>query len=354
MSEASTSPLTVALLAGGRSAEHEVSLASGRAVRAGLQRAGHMVRWVEIGRDGVWHCDAGKLSLRPGEGLLGADVAFPVLHGPFGEDGTIQGVLETLDVAYVGAGVAASALCMDKVIFKELMSAARTPQVDYAGVRQEHWRRAPAEVLARLAGLGLPVFVKPAHQGSSVGIVKVAAAERLGAALEQAFVHDPLAIVEAMAQGVEVECAVLGRLQAEQDNGDGRRALASEPGEIVLRGEWYDFAAKYAAGGMELVVPARIAPAARERVRELAVEVFAYTGCEGLARVDFFVDGEAVLVNELNTMPGFTPTSVYAKLIEASGIAYPELVDRLCRLALERHCQQRSEPGAGVHPAPTS
>jgi D-alanine-D-alanine ligase len=343
--------LTVALLAGGRSSEHEVSLASGRAVRDGLERAGHEVHWVEIGRDGAWRRAAEELSLSPGEGLLGADVAFPVLHGPFGEDGTVQGVLETLDVAYVGAGVAASALCMDKVLFKELMYAAGVPQVDYVGARQGRWRSAPEEVLEEIAVLGLPVFVKPAHQGSSVGIVKVTDARRLNEAIERAFAHDPLVIVEAMAPGTEVECAVLGRLRSEladdsehtDDSGHSAAgpALASAPGEIVLRGEWYDFQAKYDPDGMRLVVPARISPAARDRVRELALETFAHTGCEGLARVDFFVDGESVLVNELNTMPGFTPTSVYAKLIEASGVPYPELVDRLCRLALERHEDRR-------------
>jgi D-alanine-D-alanine ligase len=261
-----------------------------------------------------------------------------VLHGPFGEDGAVQGLLETLDVAYVGAGVAASAICMDKVLFKELMSAASIPQAQYAGVRAERWRRTPAEVLDELSTLGLPVFVKPAHMGSSVGIVKVSDAHLLGSALDQAFAHDPLAIVEAMASGIEVECAVLGCFA----RADGPPALASEPGEIAFAGEWYDYSAKYDAGGMELLMPARASAAARARVRELALEVFAYTGCEGLARVDFFVDGERVLVNELNTMPGFTPTSVYAKLIEASGIPYPELVDRLCRLGIERWEARRS------------
>jgi D-alanine-D-alanine ligase len=319
-----SAPLTVALLAGGRSSEHDVSLASARAVHQGLERAGHEVRRVEVGRDGVWCCAEERLSLRPGEGLLGADVAFPVLHGPFGEDGTVQGVLETLDVAYVGAGVAASALCMDKVLFKGLMSAEGVPQVDYVGARVERWQRLPTEVLGEVATLGLPVFVKPAHLGSSVGIAKVAQRAQLGEALDRAFAHDPLVIVEAAAHGLEVECAVLGP------------TLASVPGEIVLAGEWYDYAAKYEAGGMELVVPARISAAASATVQELALEVFAYTGCEGLARVDFFVEGERVLVNELNTMPGFTPTSVFPKLIEASGVPYPELVDRLCRLAVER------------------
>ncbi len=307
-----------------RSSEHDVSLASARAVREGLEHAGHEVRWVEIERDGGWLHDGGRLTLCPGRGLLDADVVFPALHGPFGEDGTVQGVLESLDVAYVGAGVAASAICMDKVLFKGLMSVCGMPQVEYVGARAERWRETPTEVLGELAGLGLPVFVKPAHLGSSVGIAKVAEAAQLGEALDRAFAHDPLVIVEAMARGVEVECAVLGP------------GLASVPGEIVFAEEWYDYAAKYRDGGMQLVVPARISAASSARVRELALEVFAFTGCEGLARVDFFVEGEQVLVNELNTMPGFTPTSVYAKLTEASGIPYPELVDRLCRLGIER------------------
>jgi D-alanine-D-alanine ligase len=352
MSEtAAPAPLTVAVLAGGRSSEHEVSLASAEAVRGGLELAGHRLRWVEVGRDGAWRCMGERLSIRPGEGLLGVDVVFPVLHGPFGEDGTVQGVLETLDVAYVGAGVAASALCMDKVLFKELMTAAGVPQVDYVGVRKERWERAPGDVVVELAELGLPVFVKPAHLGSSVGIVKVADAERLGAALEQAFVHDPLVIVEAMAHGIEVECGVLGLPRHERSSasgaGNGASAsapsvLASEPGEIVFAGDWYDYEAKYSTGGMELVLPARISTAASARIRELALEAFAYTGCEGLARVDFFVEDGLVLVNELNTMPGFTPTSVYARLMERTGIAYPELVDRLCRLALERYERRRA------------
>jgi D-alanine-D-alanine ligase len=343
--------LTVAVLAGGRSSEHDVSLLSAEAVRAGLRLAGHEPLWVEIGRDGGWRYEGERLSFSPGAGLLGADVVFPVLHGPYGEDGTVQGALETLDVAYVGAGVAASALCMDKVLFKELMATAGVPQVDYVGVRRERWERAAGEVLAELAELGLPVFVKPAHLGSSVGIGKVTAVQELGEALERAFHYDPLVIVEAFSRGVEVECAVLGLPRDEHAftagaaNGSHPPApsvLASEPGEIVFAGDWYDYEAKYSTGGMQLVLPARISVAASERVRELALETFAYAGCEGLARVDFFVDDGLVLVNELNTMPGFTPTSVYARLIEAAGISYPELVDRLCRLALERHARRRA------------
>jgi D-alanine-D-alanine ligase len=328
--------LHVALLAGGRSSEHDISLASGAAVRDGLLAAGHDVAWVQIERDGTWRRDgAGEpLALGPGRGLFDADVAFPVLHGRFGEDGTVQGLLEMLDVAYVGAGVAASALCMDKVLFKELMKAGGgVPQVDYVDVLQERFAADAGGVLAQVAALGLPVFVKPAHMGSSVGIAKVEEAGAMRTAIEGAFAHDARVIVEATARGIEVECGVLG-------NAD---ALASEPGEIVLAsGEagWYDFAAKYADGGMELLVPARISAGAKARVRELALEAFARSGCAGLARVDFFVDGESVVLNELNTMPGFTPTSVYAKLMEASGVPYAELVDRLCRLGIERHARQ--------------
>ena len=190
-------------------------------------------------------------------------------------------------------------------------------------------------MLAEITRLGLPVFVKPAHLGSSVGIVKVATTESLAEALREAFTHDRLAIVEATASGAEVECGVLGRLGCEQDGAE--EASASEPGEIVFAGEWYDFHAKYTPGAMELRIPAGIAAQARAEVRRLAVTAFLAAGCEGLARVDFFVAGEQVLVNELNTMPGFTPTSVYAKLMEASGTPYPQLVEQLCRLALERH-----------------
>jgi D-alanine-D-alanine ligase len=257
-------------------------------------------------------------------------VVFPALHGPFGEDGTVQGLLECLGVPYVGAGVLASALCMDKVMFKELMAQAGIPQVDYRAVSAERFESDRPATLSELAALGLPVFVKPARLGSSVGIARVDQAEELPAALGAAFEHDSLAIVEAAATGLEVECSVLGNEQP----------IASQPGEIVVTGGstgWYDYEAKYTPGGMELVVPARVDEAVRARVRELAVESFVVSRCSGLARVDFFVEGKRVLVNELNTMPGFTSTSVYAALFAASGIAYPELLDRLVSLAVERH-----------------
>jgi D-alanine-D-alanine ligase len=330
----------VAVLGGGRSSEHDVSLASAASVRAGLARAGHEVAAVEISRDGAWSCDGTPVELTPGGGLLGADAVFPVLHGPFGEDGSVQGLLECLDVPYVGSGVLASAACMDKVVAKELLARAGLPQVDYRAVRHARWTAGADAVLGELAALGLPVWVKPARLGSSVGIVPVAAAEELADALEAAFAHDPLVIVEAAASGLEIECAVLG-------NDD---PAASRPGEIVLTGVsgaaggWYDYEAKYTPGGMELVVPARIPAALAGRVRALAVEAFVALGCAGLARADFFVDPEreAVLVNELNTMPGFTETSVYGKLWAASGLPYERLLTQLVELAIARHARERA------------
>jgi len=327
-------PVRVAVLGGGRSSEHEVSLASAASVREGLAQAGHVPIAIEIGRDGVWRRDGATVAVEPGRGFEGVDVVFPVLHGPFGEDGTVQGLLECLDVPYVGAGVLASALCMDKVMFKELMAHAGLPQVQYRAVTAETFASERERVLADLRTLGLPVFVKPARLGSSVGIVRAATEVEVPAALETAFEHDPLAIVEAAATGLEVECSVLG----------GSDPIASEPGEIVLaKGEsgWYDYEAKYSPGGMKLIVPARVPKHVRERVQEVAISAFVRTGCEGLARVDFFIEGERVLLNELNTMPGFTSTSVYAALFEASGIPYAELLDRLVGLALERHAAER-------------
>ncbi len=322
--------LCVAVLGGGRSSEHEVSLASAASVRGGLEAGGHAPFAIEIGRDGVWRRDGEELQLRPGRGLASADVVFPVLHGPFGEDGTVQGLLECLGVPYVGAGVLASALCMDKALFKSVMARAGIPQVEHRTVEQDRFRADRDGVLEALDRLGLPVFVKPARLGSSVGIVRVRKAEALPEALETAFSHDPVALVEAAAGGIEVECSVLG-------NGS---PIASDPGEIMLaEGEegWYDYEAKYTPGKMRLIVPARLPERVRERVRELALRTFVITGCCGLARADFFVEGERVLVNELNTIPGFTETSVFGALFAASGLPYPQLLDRLLDLALERH-----------------
>jgi D-alanine-D-alanine ligase len=327
--------MRVVVLAGGRSSEHDVSLSSAAAVRAGIAAAGHEVVPVTIGRSGAWRLDDGEeLGLRPSGGLLGADVVFPVLHGPFGEDGTLQGLLELLDVPYVGAGVLASSLCMDKVVFKEVLAAAAVPQVPYVAVREPRWRADPDAVERELAALGTPVFVKPARLGSSVGIAKVSTEAELGPALGAAFAHDGLVIVEGFSAGIEVECAVLGNDEPE----------ASIPGEIVLTGsDWYDYEAKYRPGGMELVAPARVPEAVLEEVRRLACDTFVRVGCAGLARVDFFVEGDGhVIVNELNTLPGFTETSVFPKLWEASGLSFPDLCDRLLALALERFAAERS------------
>jgi D-alanine-D-alanine ligase len=340
--------LRVAVLGGGRSSEHEVSLASAASIRDGLREGGHAPIEIEVGRDGVWRRDGDVLALEPGRGLADAEVAFPALHGPFGEDGTVQGLLECLEIPYVGAGVLASALCMDKVMFKELMARNGVPQVDYRAVRQVQLETEPQAVLRSLQPLGLPVFVKPARLGSSVGIARVAAAGALPGALATAFEHDSLVIVEAAAAGLEVECSVIGN----------RAPAASQPGEIVLaEGEsgWYDYAAKYTPGGMQLIVPARVPEHVIERIRELALTAYELVGCAGLARVDFFVNagaaaedggaaaegGGPVLVNELNTMPGFTSTSVFASLFEADGVSYAELLDRLLALAVDRHADEQ-------------
>ncbi|HEX6459155.1 MAG TPA: D-alanine--D-alanine ligase family protein [Thermoleophilaceae bacterium] len=320
--------MRVALLAGGRSSEHEVSLSSAAAVRDGLENGGHEVVTIEIGReDGRWTCDGEPVTLAPGAAPLDADIVFPVLHGPFGEDGTVQGLLETVDVPYVGAGVLASALCMDKAVFKDLMASRGLPQVEYAAVREG---ADPAELVERL---GLPLFVKPARLGSSVGISKVGIAEELAPALALSFSHDPVAIVERMATGIEVECSVIGN----------REPLASTPGEIVAHADWYDYEAKYTPGGMDLIVPPRLGDEVIERVRELAVEVYRSAGCTGFARADFFVEeGERVLINELNTIPGFTQTSGFPKMFERSGLSFTELLDRLLELGLERYREERA------------
>jgi D-alanine-D-alanine ligase len=338
--------MRVAVLAGGRSSEHPVSLESARSVLAGLEEAGHETVPVVIDREGRWHAGDPRsngalgeaLAFAPGGGLLGAEVAFPVLHGPFGEDGTVQGLLECLDVAYVGAGVLASALCMDKVAFKRLMAQAGMPQVRYEAVSAADWKRARESALERSLALGLPSFVKPARLGSSVGISKVSEEGELSGAIEVALEHDPVCLVEAAAVGKEVECSVIG------NNDENAEPIVSEPGEVLTTGaEWYDYEAKYTEGGMELVVPAPITPAQRERVRRIAGDAFTQSGCSGLARVDFFVTEEGrVLLNELNTMPGFTATSVFARLFEASGIPYSELLDRLVHLAVERFEHERA------------
>ncbi|CAN5202183.1 D-alanine--D-alanine ligase family protein [soil metagenome] len=320
--------MKVAVLSGGRSSEHDVSLRSGESVALGLEAAGHEVVRILIGRDGRWLAGEEEVDLRAGGGLLGCDVAFPVLHGPFGEDGTVQGLLDCLDVPYAGPSVLAAAVAMDKLVCKRLLAYHGFPQVDFCGVEEPDWRE-------RATAMGIPLWVKPSRLGSSVGISRVASAEsELDEAVELARRHDPRVIIEAHCEGREVECSVIGNTVPE----------ASLPGEIVTPdAEWYDFEAKYSAGGMELAVPAPIGEELVERVRSLAVAVYRAIDCRGLARCDFFVtDGGEVLVNEINTIPGFTETSVFGKLWEASGLAYPDLCERLVELAIERHREERT------------
>jgi D-alanine-D-alanine ligase len=316
----------IAVLCGGRSSEHDVSLRSGEAVARGLGQAGHAVLPVTISRQGTWSHAGAPVELVPGEGLLGADAVFPALHGPFGEDGSVQGLLEWLQVPYVGSDVLASALCMDKLSLKRLFAQAGIPQVDFVAVGESGWRE-------RCAGMGTTLWVKPSRLGSSVGISRVDDPAELDAAVALARRHDPRVIVEASAAGREIECSLLGN----------ERVEVSLPGEVVAHGEWYDYETKYSSGGMELVVPAALPEQQLNRVRELALAAFELGGCAGLARCDFFVEPDgAVLVNEINTMPGFTETSVYAKLWEASGLEYPELCDRLVTLAIEHHQRSRA------------
>lgn len=335
--------MRVAVLAGGRSSEHGISLASARSVLAGLEAGGHECRPVVIDRDGTWRAQDPRnadldskgpaLALEPGGGVLDADVVFPVLHGPFGEDGTVQGMLECADVPYVGAGVLASALCMDKAIFKRLMAETGVPQVRHEVVWASEWSSDREAVTERVRAIRMPQFVKPARLGSSYGISRVSSEDDLPRALEAAFHHDPCALVEAAADGQEIECAVIGNSEP----------IASEPGEVVAHADWYDYESKYSDGGMELIVPARIGKSQRDRVRRLAIDAFKASACSGMARVDFFVTERGqVLVNELNTIPGFTSTSVFAKLLEASGIPYSELLDRLLGYALDRYESERS------------
>jgi D-alanine-D-alanine ligase len=318
----------VAVIAGGRSSEHDVSLRSGEAVARGLEQAGHEAVRVTISRAGRWTGPEGEeLALTPGRGLLWADAAFPALHGPFGEDGSAQGLLEWLDVPYVGSDVLGSAICMDKLTLKRLFAERGIPQVEFVAAGEPDWRERAAE-------LGTPLWVKPSRLGSSVGITRVEShGEQLEQAVELALRHDPRVIVEASAGGREVECSLLGNDLVE----------VSPPGEIVAHGDWYDYETKYRSGGMELIVPAPIPEPQAAGLRELAIEAFRLGGCSGLARCDFFVEADGrVLVNELNTMPGFTETSVYAKLWEAAGLSYPDLCDRLVGLAIERHERARS------------
>jgi D-alanine-D-alanine ligase len=342
-----TTRLKVALLFGGRSGEHEVSLVSAASVAAGL-RVGHDVACVLVDKAGQWLLQEGAvprpsggepvfLAPVPGDGgrlrrladareLVRPDVFFPVLHGTYGEDGTVQGLFELAGVPYVGAGVAASAVSMDKALMKALFARAGLPQVEHRVLV----RRDPEAEAGVVADLGLPVFVKPANLGSSVAVAKVKARDELGPALDAALAYDRKAIVEAGVAAREVEVSILGNDEP----------VASVPGEIVPDREFYDYASKYSAESRTaLLIPAPLPASVAEEVRRLGVAAFRAVDAAGYARVDFFFEQAAgrLLVNEINTIPGFTSISMFPKLWEASGLAYSDLLARLVALGIERH-----------------
>ncbi|MEH3053343.1 MAG: D-alanine--D-alanine ligase [Patulibacter minatonensis] len=326
--------MKVAVLGGGRSPEHEVSLRGAAAVADGLAALGHEVVVITLGRDGRWLSGGDEVQLTPGAGLLGADCVFPVLHGPGGEDGSVQGLLELLDVPYVGAGVLSSALSLDKVACKDAAKAAGIPQVDYVAVSVARWASEPEVVAGEVARLAKPWWVKAASGGSSLGMEPVSDPAELGPAIERCLAYDHRVIIEASAPGVEIECAVLGGPPAD--------TRVSQPGQIVVNtGGWYDHEAKYTEGGMSLLAPAPIPEPVAAEVQELCLRAYAHADCHGLARVDCFVDldaegGPVVLLNEINTLPGFTATSVYAQLWAASGVSWDELLEELLQRAIAR------------------
>ncbi len=344
------------VLFGGQSAEHDVSCTSATHVLRAADPATYRVTPVGISRDGSWsvatgaqhalaagpgalpdHLSTDGRSISPSE-ILGAQqfddvrtVVLPILHGPMGEDGTMQGLLELAGVAYVGSGVLGAALGMDKAMAKQVLSAAGIPQVRHRALREDQLTPGTP---ARLAEeLGLPLFVKPANMGSSIGVSKAKTVEALRDALRLALSYDEWVLVEEAVEAREIEVAVLG----------GRPPRASVPGEIVPGAEFYDYADKYVDDGAKALVPAPLTTAQSDEVRALAVRVFELLRADGLARVDFFFEehGRGWLCNEINTMPGFTPISMYPKLWQATGLSYPALIDELVRLALDRHGNRR-------------
>ncbi|MFL6296648.1 MAG: D-alanine--D-alanine ligase family protein [Actinomycetes bacterium] len=344
----------LAILYGGRSAEHQVSVVSARSVMEALDPDRFEVVPIAITRAGAWllpdrspleltasdgalpevEAAGTELAVRPEQGVGGVDVVFPILHGPFGEDGTVQGLFELADLPYVGSGVLASALAMDKVMAKVVLAQAGLPQAPYLVVPERDWRADPDRVAAEVGGrLAYPVFTKPARLGSSIGISKVKTPDGLAAGLADAFAHDTKALVEQGIVARELECGVLGNDAPE----------ASVVGEVVPGHEFYDFEAKYLDESLKLEIPAPVPGAVRDRVRELSLRAFQALDCEGFARVDFFYEEATgrVLLNEVNTIPGFTPKSMFPMLWAASGLSYPDLVARLVDLAVERHAARR-------------
>ena len=365
--------IRVGVVFGGRSGEHEVSLVSARSVMGAIDETRYEIVPIGITKDGRWIASGdpmralaagdpgasrpaallgdpshrGLMRLRDTERaievtrLVDLDVIFPVLHGTYGEDGTVQGLLELAGIPYVGAGVIGSVLGLDKAAFKDVCRAHGFPIVDHVVVKRRRWEAGAEAVIEQVeAALDYPVFTKPANLGSSVGISKCHDREGLVAGLEEAARYDRKLVVEAaVPEAREIEVSVLG-------NDD---PIASVPGEIIPSREFYSYEAKYLDEGEEasqLLIPAPISPALAERVRDLAVRVYTAIDCAGMARADFLLSGdtEDLYVNEVNTIPGFTAISMYPKLWEASGIPYPELIDRLIELALERYQdKERSE-----------
>ncbi len=339
---------------GGRSGEHEVSLASARAIMEALDGRHEVVpvgvtrsgRWISSG-DPMRELESKKREIAATSGpparteeklpaaLGSVDVVFPVLHGPYGEDGTIQGMLDLAGIPYVGSGVLASAVGMDKLTMKKIFAHHGLPQVEWIGLTRKEWEEDRESWIHHIeTSLGYPCFVKPANLGSSVGINKATDADELWAALEEAAKLDRRLIVEAGVDAREIEVSVLGNEGAE----------VSVPGEIVIKkNEFYDYEAKYSEGGMELVVPADASDETTREIQRIARTAYEAIDAAGMARVDFFLERGTgrLLINEINTIPGFTPTSVYSRLWAASGLPYEELLDRLIRLALERHDSNR-------------
>ena len=348
---------TLVVVFGGQSAEHDVSCSTAAHVLRAVDTTKYSVVAVGIDREGRWHlAESAMTALDRGVDALperleatgrevastpmlsaaastGPVVVVPLLHGPLGEDGTIQGLLELLGIPYVGTGVLGSALGMDKAMAKNVLAAFGVPQPNHRALRAHEVT--PGRLDQVVDELGLPMFVKPANMGSSVGVSKVSSRDEMTAAVDVALRYDEWVVCEEAIVGREIEVAVLGNLRPE----------ASVAGEIIPGNDFYDYEDKYVSDGAHLVIPADLDEVRAAEVRALALRVFTALRCEGLARVDFFYepDGRGFLCNEVNTMPGFTPISMYPKLWQASGVSYPELIDRLVQLALERHARRRRD-----------
>lgn len=357
MTQSKVSKLTIAILFGGRSAEHDVSIMSARNIVSALDAEKYETVLIYIRPDGRWFRCLFQSLLRENAGvlqkelseeiapLLGSggtfifsangricfdvDVIFPVLHGPFGEDGTVQGLLELVGVPYVGSGVLGSAAGMDKDIMKRLLKEAGLPIGDFLTFQKGDASRISFRDIKKT--LELPVFVKPANLGSSIGVSKVETEEEFQRAIRNAFQYDTKILIEASLQGREIECAVLG----------SHNPYASGVGEIIPTHGFYSYEAKYIdADGSKLIIPANLPQEAVDEIRRLAVKTFQALECHGLGRVDFFLTDKGIFVNEINTIPGFTSVSMYPKLWEASGVSYARLIDTLIELALERFCEE--------------